>query len=475
MNITQPIRHFAGITPDATAIIGDDDSIVSIAMLERSINRMAAIVGLLGLRAGDIVCVDIGGVQRVTALILTFALTRMGITTADPSFPSDRVRMRFRPGLSAEPGCVAFDASWLASAEPADNESVATIDADFDVVFRIFSSSGTTGLPKHIPISHALMVRRIDGWWGALGKQPATRMVGAGLNSVWAFAMVLRTLWLGGTLVLSETSKAAASLHRHKATSLMISPIALRSLLDGMPAGLGPLPALTMIETGGSVIPASLYNEASMRLCPNIHSVMGSTEADCFASAPLSVLLSRPGAVGFLWPDVEVEAIDTSGRPLPLGSEGILRIRSTRVAPGYLSVGNAPDGSFHDGWFHSGDIGSVSPDGMLILTGRVSELINAGGVKISPALIEEALMAIPTVTDVAAFAVQDTSGLDEIWAAVVASAPVEEDVLNAHCETKLGANAPVVILQLEAIPRNANGKIQRDELVRLAAQLNAAT
>ena len=476
MNITKPIRHFAHATPDAVAIICDDNTTISFSLLERSIDRMVATARLMDLRPGDVAGVDISSSYRATALVLTFALARMGVATADPSFPPDSLRMRFKGGATPAPGYVTFDESWMAGPTPIPHEPVAAIETEFAALLRVFPSSGTTGLPKHIPISHALMVRRIDGWWQALGKEPAIRMVGAGLNSVWAFTNVLRTLGLGGTVILSETSKAAGSLLRHGATSLIISPIALRGLLDAMPAETGPFPALTAIEISGSAMPASLYEEASARLCPNILSVMGSTEADGFASAPISALLSLPGAVGVLWPDVEVQATDSHCRPLPPGSEGVLRVRSKRVAPGYLSPKDAPggrlqDGDFRDGWFHSGDIGSVSPDGMLTLNGRVSELINTGGVKVSPALIEDALLSMPAVTDAAAFGVPDASGMDEIWAAVVAPMPVDEGALNAWCQTRLAANAPAVILQLQAIPRNENGKIQRDLLVRLATQM----
>lgn len=124
--------------------------------------------------------------------------------------------------------------------------------------------------------------------------------------------------------------------------------------------------------------------------------------------------------------------------------------------------------AFRDGWFVSGDIGAVWPDGMLTVTGRVSDLINRGGTKVSPRVIEQALLSLPTVIDAAAFGVPDASGLEQIWAAIVARARIDDTVLNAFCQRALPGISPTTILQMAALPRNENGKLLREQLVAIA-------
>ena len=110
---------------------------------------------------------------------------------------------------------------------------------------------------------------------------------------------------------------------------------------------------------------------------------------------------------------------------------------------------------------------------MLTLSGREVELINNGGVKISPRAIEDALLALPAVIDAAAFGVTDTSGFEHVWAAIVTNQPVEEAALDALRATLTAATAPETIFQVTEIPRNANGKIRREELVALASRMMA--
>ena len=109
---------------------------------------------------------------------------------------------------------------------------------------------------------------------------------------------------------------------------------------------------------------------------------------------------------------------------------------------------------------------------MLSLAGRTHEVINSGGVKLSPHVIEEALLTLPLVTDAAAFGVPDAAGIEQPWAAIVAAAPIDNAVLTAFCQKVLPGRAPKVILQMQALPRNASGKVQRDLLVAYAVQVS---
>jgi acyl-CoA synthetase (AMP-forming)/AMP-acid ligase II len=473
VNITEPIRRLARLAPQAPAIIRADNSIVCFAEFERAIDRVAWRVGELGLRAGDIVGLAITGPDEALGLILALALARLGVATADPSLPSERLRLAFeakRPGRPATPAKVVFDAGWLAQGGDTEPPAI-PIHSDPDVLCRVFASSGTTGVPKHVPASHRLITRRVFGRWLSLSGGPARRIVGIGLNTALGFETVLRTLWAGGTLVLTNPRDAADAILRHGVTSIVTSPITLRGLLGALPPDMPVPTALTAIEVAGSVLPDAVYKLAAVRLCPNIASVFGSTEADNTAFAPIATLAGRDGAVGYVSPGVEVRAVDANGEPLPAGQEGILCVRSDRVASSYLWDDAASAEAFRDGWFWSGDIGAVWPDGMITLTGRATELINCGGQKVSPQAIEGVLLRLPTVLDAAVFGVPDPMGIEHVGAAIVARARIHDAVLEALCQRVLRDKAPKIILQMKSLPRNANGKVQRRQLAELALHM----
>jgi acyl-CoA synthetase (AMP-forming)/AMP-acid ligase II len=475
VNVTEPIRRIARLTPEAVAIVCADDTTITYAQLDRTIDRMTVYAARLGLRAGDIAGLAILPPDEAPSLILALALARMGVASAAPSLPEQHMRLCFqasRPGRPAEPGRVAFDASWMMERPAAADQPPVPIHDEPNAILRIFASSGTTGVAKHIPISHELMTRRVFGYELGLGGGRCTRMITIGLGIAWSICTVLRTLWQGGTIVLFHGDNPIAAIRKHRVTWVVASPVALRTLLDAAPAGPGRLASLETVEVGGSTLPDTLQRQAVARLCPGVVSLLGSAEGGGIAGAPVSALGSRPGAVGFVFPGVKVEAVSDDRSPLPPGSEGILRIRSDTVADGYFGEAGPASEGLVGGWFYPGDIGTVWPDGMLSLSGRTSELINTGGVKVSPAVIEAGLLALPSVTDAAAFGVPDASGLHRIWAAIVASEPIEDAVLAAYCDKAPGGNAPQVIFQVEALPRNENGKIKRDVLIEVARQMS---
>ena len=464
MNVAEPIRRAARLTPALAAIVRADGSTISHAALDRAIDLMAGRALGLGLQAGDIAGLAITGPDESPGLILALALARIGVASAEPSLQAGRMRLCFGTG----PGQIPFDASWMSGpvVEPVPGHP------DPAAICRIFTSSGTIGTEKHIPVTHAAMTHRVYGglWLGDRGG-PLIRIIGVGLGGSWGFRTVLRTLWAGGTIVLSNPKDAASAIARHGVTSLICAPGSMREVLETLPSGTTPFPSLEVVETGGSLLPDPLYRLAVERLCPNIHCYLGAAETGITASAPMAMLLSRPGAVGYVYPDVRVEAVDADGMSVPPGTEGLLRFRGAGVSTFYLGDEAATRTGFRDGWFWSGDIGAIWPDGAITLGGRANDVINSGGVKVSAETIERALLQLPTVLDAAAFGVPDASGIERVWAAIVARTQIDDTVLAAFCARMLPGKTPDIIVQLKALPRGANGKVRRDMLRDMAREL----
>lgn len=255
---------------------------------------------------------------------------------------------------------------------------------------------------------------------------------------------------------------------RHRVNSLVVAPIALQRLLPALPRDSGPLSMLEQIEVGGSALPRSQYDLARQRLCANIISRYGATETGFVAAAPMHALQGHPAAVGFVDPQVEVQAVDADDNPLPPGTSGTLRVRSDGCATAYLGDPAASARVFRNGWVYPGDEGALSADGLLTLMGRSNDVINQGGIKVSPETIEDVLLSLPAVREAAAFGVPDALGVMRIWAAIVPNGTPDMKALVSLCRERLKRSAPTSILCLRKLPRNEAGKILRNELRGMA-------
>ncbi|MDE2515140.1 MAG: long-chain fatty acid--CoA ligase [Rhodospirillales bacterium] len=477
MNITEPLRRLARVAPDAIAILRADDTAVTFRDLDRMIDAAASRLDGTGLVAGQVAGLAITGPDEFPALILALALARAGIASADPGLAADRMQLSLhQAGTPARTDLrsIAFDAGWT-QVSPRMHLPVRPLHPGGDALCRIFSSSGTTGTAKFTAISHALIARRILSNTLSMGPPGRVHICAVNYGITMGFCAVLQTLWAGHTLVMTSPARAMESIRRHHVDTLLIAPASLAALLTTLPEASTPPPSLRTIVMGGSAMPTHLLAPTRQRLCAHIVSYLGATETGGIASAPFDLLAGMQGAVGVVHAGVEVQAVGEDDKPLPPGTSGALRIRGQNVAAGYLGADPAHAAIFRDGWFYPGDLGAVTADGVVTISGRVSDVINAGGVKVLPQVIEEALQSLPEITDAAAFGAPDAMGVVQIWAAIVTTGPVPKAALDAVCQGPLAAHPPKFVLRVDALPRNANGKIMRQELVRFVAAQQRGT
>ena len=470
MNIVDPIHAVAQTRPDAAALILIDGKTVTFSVLDTLIRRAAGRATALGLQPGTVVALRIAGGDEALGLIVALGLARAGIVTCDPSVPSRYLSaVLVAPGEAPPPGVPAYalDSAWLTAPV-----AVAPPYGGDAALFRIFATSGTTGMPRFCPVSHAAMVARVAATAHPVARTsfPPVVLCALGLDGNWAMRIVLATLSGGGTLVFSNPGQLRRTLVEQHVTSLMTSPAVLQSILEAMPPDAPRPPALRCIVAGGSRMPEPLWRRASMRLCPEIMATFGASETSVVAMGRCEDLARVPDAVGVLEPGVEAQAVDAAHRPLPPGTEGLVRVRTPGDIAGYLDDPESTAASFRDGWFYTGDIGKVTADGYLVISGRAVEIINHGGMKVSPRTIEDVLLAMPEISEAAAFGMPDRDGVIQVAAAVVARAPIDIAALNRTCAARLGPLAPRTVLQVGQLPRNANGKVMTRALIELASR-----
>src|SRR6266404_6157154 len=205
------------------------------------------------------------------------------------------------------------------------------------------------------------------------------------------------------------------------------------------------------------------------------HGLIGATLSALFAGAKL-VLPNRFSAHAF-WPLVKAHAVtwysavptmNDDGELLQLGNQGEVVVRGATVMHGYYRNPDANKSAFANGWFRTGDLGVLDSDGYLRLTGRIKELINRGGEKLSPTEIDAVLLGNPAVAEAASFGVPDRIYGEEVQAAVVLRADITAAELQAYCRSRLADfEIPKVIHFVKELPKDATGKVERPHLTAL--------
>jgi oxalate---CoA ligase len=231
---------------------------------------------------------------------------------------------------------------------------------------------------------------------------------------------------------------------------------------------------LRFIRSSSASLPAQVMLELEKTFRVPVIESYGMTEAaHQMASNPLPPRPRKPGSVGIA-AGPEVAILDDAGNVLQRGTNGEVAIRGPNVTPGYEANPEANAKAFTHGWFRTGDQGVLDEDGYLRLTGRLKELINRGGEKISPLEVDEVLMNHPAVAQVVTFGMPHEKLGEDVAAAVVLreGTTASERELRDFAATRLADfKVPRKILVLAEIPKGATGKLQR---IGLAAKLGLA-
>ncbi len=229
------------------------------------------------------------------------------------------------------------------------------------------------------------------------------------------------------------------------------------------------------VRSSSASLPPAVYHALEAQFGAPVVEAYGMTEASHqMASNPLPPLARKPGSVGVA-AGAEIAILDPQGQRLPAGQTGEIAIRGAGVTAGYEANPEANAASFHDGWLRTGDLGCLDTDGYLRVVGRIKEIVNRGGEKVSPREVDEALLEHPAVAQAAAFAIPHPTLGEDLVAAVVRRAGVDarEVDLRAFLFGRIAEyKIPSRIVFVDAIPKGSTGKIQRATLHQsLASQL----
>lgn len=429
-------------------------------------NSPAFPIAFLGAIAAGLVAVPTSALWTGPEMARAAALTKPRLILAD-DLPPDAT------GLAALPRFGAADVLAMERRAPAKYH----LGAPDRAAYVLFTSGSSTGAPLSVVHAHrAILARRMmhEGWQG-LG--PDDRLLHAGaLNWSYTLGVGLIDPWLCGStaLVLGPEAQAGGAqaggaqllahiAARQEATILAAVPGIFRRLLR---ADLPAMPHLRHGLSAGEALPAALRRAWIDRTGTDLHEALGMTEISTF----LSGSPARPapmGAVGFAQPGRRIGLVDEAGQPVAPGEAGQIAVglEDPGLMLGYLGAPDVTTARRANGWFLTGDWARQEPDGAFVSLGRRDNLLNAGGLRVSPLEIEEALASFPGLRECAVTEVEVAPGTRVIGAALVGEAPLDEDALSAHCRARLAAyKIPRIYAQVPALPRSVNGKIQRSAL-----------
>ena len=478
------------------AISVPDGPDVSYAEFGQEIERVAELLAGAGVQPGKAVSVVLP--NSLEFMVVFMAVARAGAIAAplNSAYTTDEFKFYME---DAEAQLAILPEGEHAAREAAAELGVPTIEAALDDAGRTVLSrsgdvltarrdapapspddvalflhtSGTTSRPKGVPLTHGNLAASIKNISDTYALTPDDKaMVVMPLFHVHGLIGVsLSTLSTGGSLVIPPRFSASRFWGEQResgATWYSAVPTIHQILLARADDEGAPHESFRLIRSCSAALAPAVFEQLEARFGAPVLEAYGMTEASHQMSSNLLPPGDRmPGTVG-KGTGVDIAIMDDDGNLVNAGDLAEVVIRGANVTHGYHNNPDANAEAFTNGWFRTGDQGFLDSDGTLTLTGRIKELINRGGEKISPLEVDAALLGHPSVAEAVCFGVPHTMYGEAVQAAVVVSGDTNEDAIRAYCGEHLaGFKVPDRVYIIDTMPRTATGKIQRRHIAAM--------
>ncbi|GAC1582922.1 MAG: acyl--CoA ligase [Candidatus Elarobacter sp.] len=474
---------------NATALLEPDGPELTYAALREAVESFARGLRALGVVRGQTVALALpNGIALVVAFL---GVARAGVVAAplNPAYTHDEFAFYLediKPVLLLLPpggGDSARDAARSLGIPVADvlvaaDGSVRATDASYagtvelpgsgDVALFLHTS-GTTSRPKGVPLRHENLcasAHNIARWY-ALSSADVSLCVMPLFHIHGIVFSTLAFLGTGATVIVPPKFSAGAfwpTVANYGVTVVSAVPTIYRTLLLRADDDRAPRPrehTLRFLRSSSSALPAAEFHKLEARFGVPVIEAYSMTEASHQMCANPLEGERRAGSVG-VGAFVDVGIMNDAGDLVAAGDEGEVVVRGRNVTRGYLNNPEANAAAFTEGWFRTGDRGKLDAAGYLTLVGRIKELINRGGEKISPLEIDEILAQHPGVVEAVTFAIPDEKYGEEVAAAVIVRDGTSAEDLTAHVAARLSPfKVPKRFFLTDTIPKTATGKVQR--------------
>jgi acyl-CoA synthetase (AMP-forming)/AMP-acid ligase II len=383
--------------------------------------------------------------------------------------------------LPAAPPCIVVGAqpgaadAWEAALDAASAPASAAREPG--ALAQILYTSGTTGSPKGVMLSHANLAANVAGIVDYLGLGAGDSIVSV-LPFYYSYGCsVLHTHLAVGARVALEANLVfphlvVERLVRERATGFSGVPSTYALLLDRVDLAAHDLSSLRYLtQAGGAMAPALTRRLRDALPRARLFVMYGQTEATArLAWLAPEQLEAKLGSVGRPLPGVQLAVRREDGGDCAVDEVGEVCARGPNVMHGYWRNPEATAAVLREGWLHTGDLGRLDADGVLWLSGRRADMIKTGAHRVHPQDVEEAIAELPGVAEVAVVGVDDELLGQVIKACIVRAGALDENQVRAHCRARLAPyKVPKIVVFVDSLPKTASGKIRRVELAADAA------
>jgi long-chain acyl-CoA synthetase len=494
MNISEHIARGSRIHPARPALLWDGRAISYLEVDDRS-SRAAGVFASAGVKAGDRVALFLPnlpafvvaylGVLKTGAIAVSLNATQtreeVAYTLADCGAVAVVTTrdLRQRIPWGAVRSIFTVDSGWEEALDAADHVTARPMCENDPAV--IVYTSGTTGKPKGATLSHANVVRNMEAKQRYLGIRGEDRgLLFMPLYHCFAQNAILNAfLQSGATVVLQrrfDRDQVVRSIAQDAVTMFFGVPSTFILLLET--ATPEEMVNVRYYFSAAAPLPVAVEEQWKRKFGKPIYQGYGLSETSPFASYN-HLVRHRPGSIGTPIDGVEMKVVDTvTGRNLATGEKGEILVRGHNVMLGYWNRAEDTANAVRDGWFHTGDIGSVDEDGYFFIHDRVTDMIVSGGVNVYPAEVENVLSTHAAVMESAVYGIPEPLLGEQVWADIVLKPGVEvtEAEIRAFCRRHLSpVKVPAQIRFTREIPKGPTGKVLKRILRDRAALQSAST
>ncbi len=520
MNTTDFLQIATAICPDRDCVIFEGRRI-TFAQVNDRVNQLARGLARLGLQKGD--RIGIVSVNRNQFIEAYFATAKLGGIFVPLNYRAKAEELAYMIDCAEIKllfvderyvdlvGSIRTEVPKLVHVVPLEGEGEGSFEslirgesieepptdiADDDTTILLFTS-GTTGKPKGVPLSHdAFVAYALENVEPADPDVEERNVITVPLYHVAGIQAMLPAIYGGRTLIMMrqfELKQWLETVQRERATRAMLVPTMLKWIVDDPELDTYDLSSLRVVTYGAAPMPFDVIRKA-IDLMPHVSFINGYGQTE--SAATLTTLgpedhrltgteaerqkkLNRlRHSIGKPLPDVQIRIVDEEGQVLGPDEPGEIQAKGPRIMKGYWDDEEKTAATLtEDGWLRTGDMGCVDDEGYVYLTGRADDLIIRGGENISPAEIEEVIGSHPLVKECCVIGVPDPEWGQQPFAYCVLEegASVAPEEIIEYCRGLLaGFKRPREVAFLDDLPRTLTGKVLRRELRARQADCSAA-
>ena len=486
--LTEFVMRRASDLADRPALIdGPSGRSYTFAELSDHIARLAGGLAARGFGVGSTIAIMAPNIPEYAIIFHAAAVAGVTVTTVNPTYGTEEVRFQLNDARAtmiitvppfAETATAAIEGTAATEVVVVGEETFAALYGDplaqvpidvHDQVVVLPYSSGTTGLPKGVMLTHHNLVANLAQSEPALsyGENEVALAV-LPFFHIYGMQVLMNSLLSNGVTIVTmprfDMIEGLGLMEKHGVTQFFAVPPIVLGFAKHPAVDDVNLSSLKKIFSGAAPLGADLAQEAAARLGCAVVQCYGMTELSPVSHATVGADF-KPGSNGVTLPNTEVRIVDPEGSDLQVDEEGELWIKGPQVMKGYLNNDKATAETIDSaGWLHTGDVARIDADGHMYIVDRVKELIKYKGFQVAPAELEALIITHPAVADVAVIGVPDVEAGELPKAYVVLKPDAEATAADIQDFVKGHVASYKQIRTVEftdEIPKSASGKILR--------------